>query len=79
MTTTSRVPPLYYQVRDLLLKRISKGEWPEDGRIPTELDLAKEYCVSLSTMQRALEELVARDFLVRINGEGIFVKRQNAD
>lgn len=66
--------PLYVQIRQDLLARIAEGEWKPGEKLPRELDLCKEYGVSLGTLRRATESLAADEILSRKEGSGTFVK-----
>ncbi len=74
MISSEQAPrALYNQVKDYILSRIDSGEWPPDGRIPSENQLVKSLNVSRMTVNRALRELAADGRLVRIQGVGSFV------
>ena len=51
--------PLYLQAKDLLLGRRREGEWKPGDKLPAEMTLASELGVSLGTLRRAVEMLVA--------------------
>ncbi|MDO5532927.1 GntR family transcriptional regulator [Sutterella sp.] len=65
--------PLYMQVREILLERIRGGEWKPGEQIPTEPVLASQFGVSIGTLRRAVETLVAESILVRREGAGTFL------
>jgi GntR family transcriptional regulator len=65
--------PLYTQVRDQLLARISSGEWKPGQLIPTEFAIAAEYGVSQGTARKAISDLAAEQILMRRQGRGTFV------
>lgn len=67
------VRPLYAQVREQLLQRISSGTWRPGQLIPNEFDLAREMGVSQGTARKALDSLAADGLLVRRQGRGTFV------
>ncbi len=67
--------PLHARLRDALAARIAAQEWPADGRIPSETQLAAEYGVAPNTLRRALEQLVHERLLERRQGRGTFVRR----
>ena len=70
----SSAVPFYLQLEDLLLKRISSGEWAPGGQIPTESELCEQYGVSRVTVRQALARLVQRGLLTRGRGKGTFVR-----
>lgn len=83
MTTMSRPVderlPLYARLRDELAARIAASEWPPGFAIPAEQELATAYRVSVSTIRRAIEQLVAEGLLERKQGSGTYVRRPSFD
>lgn len=65
--------PLYVQVKDLLVARITKGDWAPGDVIPSEMQLARELNVSPGTVRKAITELVENNVLLRRQGRGTFV------
>lgn len=65
--------PLYLQVRDMLLGRITTGNWKPGTLIPNEVDLAREFGLSVGTVRKALDQLQAEHLLTRRQGRGTFV------
>jgi len=65
--------PLYLQIRDLLVERLDAAEWRPGDAIPSELELAARFDVSLGTVRKAIEALAADNLLVRRQGKGTFV------
>lgn len=65
----------YLRLRSMLDAALEAGYWGEDGRLPTEHELARVTGLSLGTIQRALRELVDEGRLVRTAGRGTFVAR----
>lgn len=65
--------PLYRQVKDLIVRNIVAGEWPEGHRVPSENELTGELGVSRMTVHRALRELTTEGWLARVRGNGTFV------
>lgn len=70
----SSAVPFYLQLEELLLRRVSAGEWPPGGQIPTESELCEQYGVSRVTVRQALARLVQRGLLTRGRGKGTFVR-----
>lgn len=65
--------PLYAQVREQLVQRISSGAWRPGQLIPNEFELAREMGVSQGTVRKALDSLASDGLLVRRQGRGTFV------
>lgn len=65
--------PLYMQVREFLLERITSSVWKPGSLLPSELDLAQELGVSPGTVRKALATLEADLIVSRRQGKGTFV------
>jgi GntR family transcriptional regulator len=65
--------PLYQEVRTLLTQGLSQGEWKPGEALPSESRLAQRFHVSIGTIRRAIDELVAEQILVRQQGRGTYV------
>ncbi|MEW6675975.1 MAG: GntR family transcriptional regulator [Nitrospirota bacterium] len=70
---------LYFQLREIMKKKIEKNEWEVGSQIPTEEELCKIYGVSRSTVRSAISELVREGYLTCQQGKGTFVKKQMSD
>ena len=71
--------PLYMQIIELLVTKISSGAWSPGELIPSEIKLAQELNVSQGTVRKAISELVENNVLVRKQGKGTFVSNHNDD
>ncbi len=71
----SRGALLYREVKKQLIADISSGRTPPGAALPNEKELAERFQVSIGTLRRAVEELVADHILVRQQGRGTFVGR----
>jgi len=65
--------PLYREVRHHIMEAIAEGEWQPGEAIPSESELAAHFGVSIGTLRRAIDELVASQVLIRYQGRGTFV------
>ncbi|MDR2365442.1 MAG: GntR family transcriptional regulator [Zoogloeaceae bacterium] len=65
--------PLYRQIKDLLLRALSAGEWAAGALIPSETELAARFGVSQGTVRKAIDEMADENLLVRRQGKGTFV------
>ena len=71
--------PLYREVKRQMMEALSGGEWKPGDAIPAERRLAERYGVSIGTVRRAIDELVAENILIRQQGRGTFVASHNRD
>jgi GntR family transcriptional regulator len=69
--------PLYLEVKSWVTDKISTGEWKPGGVIPSESKLGATFGVSIGTIRKAVDELVAEQVLVRRQGLGTFVTAHN--
>jgi GntR family transcriptional regulator len=65
--------PRYYQLKEILEKRILSGEFQPEDRFPTDEELCLEYNLSRGTVRRAVDLLVDEGRLRREQGRGTFV------
>ena len=61
-------------ISDSILALIASGVLRNGDRVSSERNLAKEFQVSIGTVQRALQKLEQRGILVREHGRGNFVR-----
>ncbi|MGN2392924.1 GntR family transcriptional regulator [Pelomicrobium sp. G1] len=71
--------PLYKIVKNRLLQSLTAGEWASGEALPSEARLAERFEVSIGTVRKAIDELVAEKILVRHQGKGTFVAVHNED
>ena len=67
--------PLYYQLKELIKKKINENVWQRDQMIPSENEIAAAYGVSVGTVKKAYGELVHEGLLYRRQGKGTFIAR----
>jgi GntR family transcriptional regulator len=85
MTDTSSTPgvplhaPLYRELERQMRESLATGEWKPGEAIPSERRLAERYDVSIGTIRKAIDELVAANLLIRQQGRGTFVASHNRD
>lgn len=65
--------PLYAQVENVIIDRISDGSLPPGTRLPSEDDLVQEYAVSRTTIRAAIQSLIQRGLVEIRRGKGTFV------
>lgn len=65
--------PLFRAVKRRLLQAIETGATAPGDTLPNETELAAGFGVSIGTLRRAVDELVAEHIIVRRHGLGTFV------
>jgi GntR family transcriptional regulator len=65
--------PLYAQVEDVLIARISSGEMPVGAQLPSEEELSREFGVSRTTIRVTIQNLVRQGLVEIRRGRGTFV------
>src|ERR687892_1956747 len=71
--------PLYKEVKARLTRGLAAGEWKPGEAIPSETRLAERFNVSIGTIRKAIDELVAERILLRQQGRGTFVATHTED
>lgn len=71
--------PAYQRLRDTLASRIASGEWTADAPIPSEARIAKDYSLSVGTVRKSVDGLVAEGLLERRQGSGTYVRAPSFD
>jgi GntR family transcriptional regulator len=67
--------PLYYQLKEILKKRIELGDLQPGELIPSERELVEQYEISRPTVRQAVNELVLEGLLRKEHGKGTFVAK----
>ncbi len=62
--------PYYFQVKEKILERIKKNEFPLGSYLPSEKELSIFYDVSLVTLRMALDKLSESGYIEKIKGKG---------
>ena len=81
-TTAAELPiaaPLYKQMKRRLTDALTRGEWKPGEAIPAERRLSERFRISVGTVRKAIDELVAENILIRQQGRGTFVASHNRD
>lgn len=66
---------LYNQLKSKIREKIETGEWAEGQKIPTEKELCEMFKVSRITARKAIDDLQEENLLVKKQGKGTFIKR----
>src|SRR6478609_7078687 len=81
-TTVPGLPlaaPLYKSMKRRLTDALTRGEWKPGEAIPAERRLSERFGISVGTVRKAVDELVAENILIRQQGRGTFVATHNRD
>ena len=65
--------PIYKNIGNYIMERISSGEFKEGDMIPSEEEFCKLFHTTRMTVRRAIEELAFKGMLHSIKGKGTFV------
>lgn len=65
--------PLYYQLKEIILKAIKEDEFTSGDRLPSERELAEYHNISRMTVKKAVDILVDNGYLYRKQGSGTFI------
>src|SRR6187399_837600 len=71
--------PLYKEVKSRITKSLIAGEWKPGAAIPSESQLSAQFHVSVGTIRKAIDELVAEKIVIRQQGRGTFVTLHSED
>ncbi len=65
--------PLYYQLKQLLIAQIERGDFRPGDMLPTEEQLEQQYQLSRTTIRHALGQMELEGRVTRTRGRGTFV------
>lgn len=71
--------PVWRQIEETLIADISRGIYPPDSQLPSEMELAERFNVNRHTVRRALSALSLRGIILVEHGRGSFVVRDPID
>jgi GntR family transcriptional regulator len=79
MIKKSYIPPVYIQIKDILIDKINSGELKSGCQLPSERDISETYNISRMTARNALTQLVDLGYAYRVKGKGTFVMIPNLE
>lgn len=68
--------PLYYQLKELIMEEIRKGNYNSGDVIPTEKNISDFFQISRTTVRQAITELVQEGWLYRVKSKGTYVAQK---
>ena len=69
------VIPLYFQIKEKILRDIQDGKYQIGEQLPPEMELGKEFKFIRPTVRQAINELVFQNILWRERGKGTFINK----
>jgi GntR family transcriptional regulator len=69
--------PLYVKLEDILIKKIKAGEYLPGEKLPGERTLAEIYNLNRMTVKTAVNDLVKKKYIYRVQGKGSFVNKKD--
>lgn len=73
MLDTGSPVPLYFQLQEILRRKILDEEYKSGDLIPSEKELQEQYGVSRITVRNAVNGLVFEDLLIKKQGRGTMI------
>lgn len=71
--------PAYLQLADLIQEKIATNEYSLGSKIPSERELSEVFGISRMTVRKAIEVLIEKGMLTRLQGKGTFVSKPKTD
>ena len=75
----TRSSPYYRWLEETLRNDIAQGVYKPGDALPTEHELMRRYRLSITTVRRAVHDLVREGWIYRRAGKGTFVKRDKLE
>lgn len=66
--------PLYLQISEMLIRDINAGRLADGERLPPEREYAERLGISVGTLRKALDQLVEKGLLERVQGSGNYIR-----
>lgn len=79
MKNKSYIPPVYIQIKDILIEKINSGEFESGSQLPSEREISETYNISRMTARNALTQVVDLGYAYREKGKGTFVRLPNLE
>lgn len=71
--------PMYFQIKQEIIKAIKNGVYRTGDQLPTELEFCKELDISRPTIRQAFQELINEGYITRQKAKGTFVSKPKVD
>lgn len=70
-----RSEPITTRINQIIRERVNNGFYRPGSRLPSELELAKEFGVSRSTLRNAINSLATEGVILRKHGNGSYINQ----
>lgn len=70
--------PKYKEIVNYITRKVADGEWREEQKIPSEIELSKAMSASRMTVRKAIDQLVEKNILYRKPSVGTFISSPKA-
>lgn len=71
--------PMYFQIKQEIIKLIKNKTYTTGDQLPTELEFCESLDISRPTIRQALQELIAEGYITRQKAKGTFVSKPKVD
>lgn len=71
--------PMYFQIKQAIIKAIKNGLYQTGDQLPTELEFCQELGISRPTIRQAFQELINEGYITRMKAKGTFVSKPKVD
>lgn len=71
--------PVYLQLADLLQGKIKSHQYTIGNKIPSERELSETFGISRMTVRKAIDTLIDKGLLIRLQGKGTYVSKPRLD
>jgi len=68
--------PKYVQIAEMLIRDIAAGRLADGARLPPEREMAEGLGTAVGTLRKALDVLVEKQLLERVQGSGNYIRAQ---
>lgn len=71
--------PMYFQIKQEIIKLIKNKTYCTGDQLPTELEFCEALDISRPTIRQAFQELIAEGYITRQKAKGTFVSKPKVD
>ena len=71
--------PMYFQIKQEIIKLINNKTYVTGDQLPTELEFCEALDISRPTIRQAFQELISEGYITRRKAKGTFVSKPKVD